>query len=101
MSSKISRCLDLSRVSITMTYDSEAINDESVYIEHSGPLFLTLDDAHKLYATYADFFALCRELGQRPRYVKPEPEATKFNLPQEFVDALKDRYPDDSPSTIP
>lgn len=71
MSKKISRVLDLSRASITFTYDPEAASDECVFIDHSGPLFLTLDDAHKLYATYADFFALCREEQRRPRQELP------------------------------
>jgi len=90
MSKKISRSLDLSRASITMTYDPEAANDECVFIDHTGPLFLTLDDAHKLYATYADFFAMCREQPRRPTHAGM----------QAFVNRVQ-ADPTDSPSTIP
>lgn len=72
---KISRTLDLTRASISFTYDPESPNEECVYIDHSGPLFLTLDDAHTLYAAYADFFALARAEGQRPRPVQPVVDA--------------------------
>ncbi len=87
---KFSRVFDFSRGSVTITYDPDAAQDECVFIDHSGPLFLTLDETHRFHAFFMDFLAIAREMPKRP---------THANM-QAFVDRVQ-KDPGDSPSTIP
>lgn len=90
MAEKFSRVFDFKRGTVTITYDPDAANDECVYIDHSGPLSMTLDETHRFHSFFMDFLAIAREMPKRPTHSQM----------QEFVNRAQ-ADPGDSPSTIP
>lgn len=70
MADKFSRVFDFKRGSVTITYDPDAANDECVFIDHSGPLFMDLDETHKFHAAFMDFLAHAREIPRRPTHAQ-------------------------------
>lgn len=73
---KFSRVFDLSRGSVTITYDPDAANDECVYIDHSAPLFMTLDETHRFHAFFMDFLATAREIPRRATHQQVQAAAS-------------------------
>lgn len=70
---KLSRIFDYTRGSITITYDPESATEDCVYIDHSAPLFMSLDETHRFYSFFMDFLATARESYQRrPRQELPK-----------------------------
>lgn len=55
----IRRVFDFKRGSVTMTFAPSG-GDESVLIDHSGPLYMSVDEAHSFQATLIDFLAIAR-----------------------------------------
>jgi hypothetical protein len=78
---KFSRVFDFSRGLVTITYDPEAAQDECVFIDHSGPLFLTLDETHRFHAFFMGFLAIAREMPKRPTHAQVQQAA---ELPKDF-----------------
>lgn len=68
--SKFARVFEFSRGSIMLTYDPDAANDECVYLDPSGPMFMTLDETHRFHAFFMGFLAEAREMPRRPTHAQ-------------------------------
>lgn len=73
---KFSRVFEFSRGSVIITYDPEAVADECVYIDHSGPMFMTLDETHRFHAFFMGFLAEAREMPRRPTHAQVQAAAS-------------------------
>lgn len=87
--SKIVREFETTRGTLKVSYDPDEKIEDSVYIEHSAPLFLSIDDLHRLHSFFADFLSTARSNPQQVRQELPKDFATKV-LPSGDFEVLPD-----------
>lgn len=64
----LTREFTFSTGSVSLHYDPDSTTRDSVLIDSSGPIRLTLDETHSFHAAFCDFLALARSTPQAPRH---------------------------------
>lgn len=65
------REFDFSTGTLKLYYDPDSTTSDSVLIDTSGPIRLTLDETHALHAIFSDFLAVARRTPQAPLPAEP------------------------------
>lgn len=62
----LTRVFQFSTGSVLLHYDPDSTTCDSVLIDSSGPIRLSLDETHSFHAVFMDFLALARSMPQAP-----------------------------------